>query len=27
VINYARAINRWMLNGGKDAIKKSMNIK
>ena len=27
VINYARAVNRWMLNGGKDEIKKSMNVK
>jgi succinyl-CoA synthetase beta subunit len=27
VINYARAVNRWMKNGGKEEIKKSMNIK
>jgi len=27
VVNYARAVNRWMLNGGKDEIKKSLNIK
>jgi succinyl-CoA synthetase beta subunit len=27
VINYARAVNRWMKNGGKEEIKKSLNIK
>ncbi len=27
VINYARAVNRWMNNGGKEEIKKSLNIK
>ena len=27
VINYARAINQWVINGGRDQIKKKLNIK
>jgi len=27
VINYARAVNKWMLNGGKEEIKKKLNVK
>lgn len=27
VVNYARAINKWIINGGRDQIKKNLNIK